>query len=367
MHPDNAYRLVFWGPGHNGGLTLKEALRRPEFDVVGAIVYSPDKDGVDVGELVGEPPVGIKATRDKEAIFELDADCVIHGARPTLDMTRTDDDVVRLLESGKNVISIVQYFYPPMRGGDVVERLERACLTGGTTLHGSGINPGFVLERLVLTLTGLMTTVRSIRMVELVEISEAVNQSPNFVLSGFGMDLDEIHSGHPAAAVPDRMYREMIGFLADRLFDARPEDVRIEGQAGGIAASARYEITALTVEPGKAIAVTHTHDAYLGDHRFFTHEAYWYLGKENCPFPGVDGDSHYIVEIDGDPVTVRQRVDLQSVFPDVPTTSYVTAVPPLQAVAQVCAAEPGFMYHDSRPHWTTDYRRLVTSRSTSRS
>jgi len=120
MHPDNAYRLVFWGPGHNGGLTLKEALRRPEFDVVGALVYSPDKDGVDVGELVGEPPVGIKATRDKEAIFELDADCVIHGARPTLDMTRTDDDVVRLLESGKNVISIVQYFYPPMRGGDVV-------------------------------------------------------------------------------------------------------------------------------------------------------------------------------------------------------------------------------------------------------
>ena len=109
------------------------------------------------------------------------------------------------------------------------------------------------------------------------------------------------------------------------------------------------------------------HDAYLGDHRFFTHEAYWYLGKENCPFPGVDGDSHYIVEIDGEPVTIRQRVDLQSVFPDVPTTSYVTAVPPLQAVAQVCAAEPGFMYHDFRPHWTTDYRRLVTSRSTSRS
>ena len=41
------YKVIFWGPGNIGGTALRMALERPEFEVVGAKVWSPDKDGVD--------------------------------------------------------------------------------------------------------------------------------------------------------------------------------------------------------------------------------------------------------------------------------------------------------------------------------
>src|SRR5438105_2288428 len=106
-------RLIVWGPGHVGGTVLAEALKRPEFDVVGALVYSAEKDGKDLGDLVGARPTGVLATTDKEAIFALEADCVIHAPQPALDEREMTAEVCRLLKSGKNVVSATSFFYPP--------------------------------------------------------------------------------------------------------------------------------------------------------------------------------------------------------------------------------------------------------------
>lgn len=358
------YRLIFWGPGDVGGTALREASTRPEFEIAGALVYSEDKHGVDVGALVGADPIGVAATTDKHTIYALEADCVIHARRPPVTPAELDamhDEIVLLLESGKNVISVVDYFYPPMLGPDVAKRLRAACEAGGATLHGSGINPGFMLERAALTLTGLMTDVRKMRLVEIVDLAPVLAHSPMFAVgTGFGLDPAVMTENLPQAQVPDRMYRQMIGFLADRLFGADPADVRIEGTFGCTPAPERFELPEITIEEGKALTITHTHKAYLGEHHFLTNEAHWYLTPANCPFGGVSGGSHYIVEIEGDPVNVTQRIDIQSVRPELPTTTAITAVPPLQAVPQVCAAPPGFMYHDARPHFATDLRSLGT-------
>jgi hypothetical protein len=36
----DSYKVIVWGPGHIGAAALKQALLRPEFDVVGVKVYS---------------------------------------------------------------------------------------------------------------------------------------------------------------------------------------------------------------------------------------------------------------------------------------------------------------------------------------
>lgn len=59
-----------------------------EFEIVGAKVWSQSKDGKDIGVLAGADPIGVTATTDKEAIFDLDADCVIHAPMP-MDQERT--------------------------------------------------------------------------------------------------------------------------------------------------------------------------------------------------------------------------------------------------------------------------------------
>jgi hypothetical protein len=97
-----------------GGRALRTALESPDFDVVGVKVFSPHKNGKDIGELVGLPPVGRAATTSKAEILALDADCVIHTPTTPALVQGADEDVIDLLESGKNVISAASYHNPSM-------------------------------------------------------------------------------------------------------------------------------------------------------------------------------------------------------------------------------------------------------------
>ena len=75
-------------------------IRHPDLDLVGVLVYDPDKAGVDAGLLCGEKPVGVAATLDPAEITALRADCVLYMPR-----VFSVDDVVALLESGTNVVT----------------------------------------------------------------------------------------------------------------------------------------------------------------------------------------------------------------------------------------------------------------------
>lgn len=108
------YRVIIWGPGDMGGRALRKTLESPQFEVVGVKVFSPHKNGVDIGELAGLPPVGVKATTSKAAILALDADCVIHTPTTPSLLKGSDQDVLDLLASGKNVVSAASHHNPAM-------------------------------------------------------------------------------------------------------------------------------------------------------------------------------------------------------------------------------------------------------------
>lgn len=87
---------------------------------------------------------------------------VIHTARLQLPYERHDADLCALLRSGKNVITTAGQHYPAAHGAARLAMFESAARDGGATLYGTGMNPGYVLERLVLGLTGGCTDVRRI-------------------------------------------------------------------------------------------------------------------------------------------------------------------------------------------------------------
>ena len=60
-------------------------IRHPDLDLVGVLVYDPDKAGVDAGLLCGEKPVGVAATLDPAEITALRADCVLYMPRVFVD------------------------------------------------------------------------------------------------------------------------------------------------------------------------------------------------------------------------------------------------------------------------------------------
>ena len=75
-------RIILWGTGAVGQEMLTTVLdHRPDLRIVGARVYSAEKDGVDVGTLAGRDPIGVTATTDVAEILALDADCVLYTPR----------------------------------------------------------------------------------------------------------------------------------------------------------------------------------------------------------------------------------------------------------------------------------------------
>src|SRR3954471_18368551 len=102
-----AYRVIQWATGGVGRAAIEGILDHPELELAGAWVHSPEKDGVDLGELVGREAVGVAATTDVDALLALDADCVLYApvmADPAV--------VATILRAGKNVVTPLGWFYP---------------------------------------------------------------------------------------------------------------------------------------------------------------------------------------------------------------------------------------------------------------
>ncbi len=148
-------RVIQWATGAVGSAQLREVIDSPDLELVGLFVYSPAKVGVDAGALVGRPPTGVLATDDKAAILALDADLVLHAASKAFPDNTNTDDIVALLESGKNVITTTSYNHLPTFGPEVNARIVAACRVAGTRFHAAGEHPGFMFERLATTLTAL--------------------------------------------------------------------------------------------------------------------------------------------------------------------------------------------------------------------
>ena len=132
------YKVIQWATGGVGRAAVSYIAAHPELELVGGWVSSAEKEGKDVGELCGLPALGVMATRDADALVDMDADCVMYSP-----VMADRGLVARLLASGKNVVTPLGWFYP---GDRDVGDLEAACLQGGTTLHGTGIHPGGILS-----------------------------------------------------------------------------------------------------------------------------------------------------------------------------------------------------------------------------
>ena len=143
------YKVIEWATGVVGAAALKRIIEHPQLELAGVKVYSDEKTGKDAGDLVGLPATGVKATQDVEEILATDADCVIYCPMPW-DL----DEMCRILESGKHVITPCPYWFPHKQNPEVAAQIEKACRAGNVNLHASGCNPGGIAERFPLTFTG---------------------------------------------------------------------------------------------------------------------------------------------------------------------------------------------------------------------
>jgi hypothetical protein len=158
-------RTAVWSTGGVGSIAIDAIRRRPDLELVGVWVHSPDKVGKDAGELAGGEALGLGATNDADALIALAPDCVVYAASGPERDAAAVPDYTRLLAAGINVVatSSTSLVYPPSYfAPDWRDQLETAAVSGGASFYVSGIFPGFACDELALLMTTQSKNIRKI-------------------------------------------------------------------------------------------------------------------------------------------------------------------------------------------------------------
>jgi hypothetical protein len=358
MRLRDPYKVIVWGPGAVGTACLKILNDRPDVDLVGVLAHSPQKEGVDVGEYIGVGPTGLKMTTDKAAVFALDADCVLYTGQPPVDRTAMDTDTVTLLESGKNVISATAYYYSHYHGESYASRLQAACEKGGSSLHGTGEQPGLFFERIAVALTGVCSELDSLTMEEFVNVSGTSLETMS--VFGVGQPLEVAQAPNP---IVDELV--MTVFAAELTMVS----VALFGTPAKITMETKYhvaeqdlELKTGVIKKGSVQDLEYTYTGVIDGRTRLKTTVRWIFS----------GDERWIIEAEGKPVSLRADItafasltDRSHFRPgdDTFLTSYVTAMPMVQAIPVVCEADPGLVYPSVFAHHTPDLRTWGKRRS----
>jgi hypothetical protein len=136
-------KIIQWYTGEIARHQIRVVQACPTMELVGAFVYHAEKVGLDAGEIAGIAPIGVKATNSMDEILALDADCVLYNPPH-----ERYDEIIEILASGKNVISIMAGWNP--KKWDLYPQIEQACAKGNSSLYGTGLNPGLSYELALL-------------------------------------------------------------------------------------------------------------------------------------------------------------------------------------------------------------------------
>lgn len=359
---EEPYTVVVWGPGYTGAQALREIARRPELKLVGCLAYSPAKGGLDAMAFAGEPPGGVEIVTDKRQIYDLDADVVLYAGRALPDETSRHEEICALLRSGKNVITSTAYFFPWQRGEEYVAPLEAACREGGTTLHGTGVHPGWFVERFAVTTTSLCTSVREVHLREIVDLSHHAGEAIAGI--GYGMPPERLGS-KTRKTILSRYYFECIAGLTHHLglpVEEMTADIRY------LTSKREIQCAGVTVRPGTVGAVDGLWSGLVAGKPVVTIRELWYLDRDLVdPDVKLVSDDMYEVEVKGLPVDVRSRADLEtSDTRDVfgiddrqSAANLATAVQLVQTIPSVVEAPPGILLAPGFAYPAADLRTIT--------
>jgi 2,4-diaminopentanoate dehydrogenase len=338
MNSPSKLRVIQWATGGVGKAAIECVINHPQLELVGCWVHSPDKNGIDVGQIIGADELGVTASSSIDEVLALDADCVMYSP-----LIPKDDEVIAILRSGKNVVTPVGWVYPDL-SNPRHKAVADAALEGGVTLHGSGIHPGGITERFPLMLSSLSSAVTHVRAEEFSDIR--TYNAPDVVrhIMGFGGTPEEAMQG-PMASLLESGFKMSVRMIADHMGFRIDHDIRTIQEIAVATSDIDYEPFPITV--GTVAARRFRWQALTDGEPVITAAVNWLMGEENLD-PGWNfggRGERFEVEITGDPTVDLTFKGLQppSIVEGLKRNPGVVATANhcVNAIPYVCAAEPG--------------------------
>ena len=212
-------KVAIWGFGAMGSGMAKMLTTKKGIVVTGVC----DRDESRVGKSMYDV-LGVEKGDRPEVIIKADIEDVVKDANVDVVLTATDsftkNAFPRLkycLEQKVNVISTAEEMsYPKAQQPELAAELDRIAKENGVTILGSGINPGLIMDLLVVCLTGCMTDVESIqakRVNSLSPFGPAVMEE-----QGVGIAVDTFNKGVEDGTLAGHVgFHESVGMIAEAI------------------------------------------------------------------------------------------------------------------------------------------------------
>ncbi|NCB38155.1 MAG: hypothetical protein EOM80_05235 [Erysipelotrichia bacterium] len=212
-------KVAIWGFGAMGSGMAEVLLRKKGVDIVGVCDIHPDRAGKSMFEVLNMP-----IAHHKDVIIQNDIHKVVSKKSADVLLLATDsftskafDKIKTIVELGINVITTAEEMaYPKAKEPKLAAEIDRLAKANGVSVLGTGINPGLIMDLLVVLMSGACTDVEYVK-------AERVNSLSPFgpaVMEeqGVGITLDEFNkqsaSGHLAGHVG---FNESVNMICDAI------------------------------------------------------------------------------------------------------------------------------------------------------
>ena len=244
-------RVVQYGVGPIGASIARLMRTKHALEIVGAIDADPAKIGIDLGEVAGDEaaPWGVAISGDPRTVLDGHVDLVVHSTSSYLEHVK--EQLLGCLEAGCCVVSTCEELaYPFRKHPEISAELDNTAKEEGVALVGTGVNPGFVMDKLVLTLATASQQVDSARAIRIVNASD--RRLPLQKKVGAGMTPEEFHAQVAAGVIKHHGLPESVAMVADGLGLAIDD---ITETIEPIIASNHVKTEFLEVTPGQVAGV----------------------------------------------------------------------------------------------------------------
>jgi len=319
--------VVCWGLGAMGSGMARALLERKGVRIVGAVASRPEKAGRDLGEVLGVGrELGVRVTSNPEEALEAGADVVLHATSSFAKEIYHQLDAA--MAAGSDVITVAEEMaYLWQSDPKLAAEIDQLARKYGVSVLGTGINPGFVLDTLIIALTGICTGVRRVKARRVNDLSPF---GPTVMRTqGVGATVEEFRDGLAKGTIVGHIgFVQSCGMIADAL-GWKLDEIRQTREP--IVSATRRKTPYVDVKPGMVAGCNHTAHAFMNGEEVIT------LEHPQQVLPGLEGvETGDYIWIEGTP-----PVNL-AIKPEIPGGTGTIAIA-VNMIPHVLNAEPGLV------------------------
>ena len=265
--------IGIYGFGAIGRLLAKYAIQRGH-EIIGVVDIDENIVGKDIGEILGlSENYGVEVSRDPLELA--DADIVFHATGSYLD--KVYPQIKQLIDLSLDVISTCETLaYPYYRYPVLARKIDERARARSSTILGTGINPGFILDTLAIVLSSSLPDVTRIKAVRSLDAGK--RRIPFRKKIGVGEEPEEVKKKLESGELTGHVgYAESICLIADAL---EINLSKIEEDQDIVIAEEKVTSGEVSVEKGQVSGIKGYGVGYVGDKEVIRLELHAYVGAE---------------------------------------------------------------------------------------